>query len=172
MKVASKKIKTSWRNLFAFAWFFFLVLVVLSHDHLKQIKTRENLERMEAPHFPAGTLRRRDDLNLRIRPDPWDKRKKITLNVRGQSMQPELQPGDRIVAYIDSDLAEAEVGQLVTYIADLGQGQESYYTHKIVEIREDAGTGERVLVTRGVSNRNNDITRVTRDNFIGLSRKL
>lgn len=87
-------------------------------------------------------------------------------------MQPELQPGDRIVAYIDSDLAEAEVGQLVTYIADLGQGQESYYTHKIVEIREDAGTGERVLVTRGVSNRNNDITRVTRDNFIGLSRKL
>jgi len=86
-------------------------------------------------------------------------------------MRPELNPGDRIVTYVDEDIRRAELGQWVTFIADLPGGQESYYTHKIVEIHNDPRTGQRELVTRGINNIQNDRERVTEENFIGISRK-
>lgn len=124
------------------------------------------------PWFPKGTLRRKDDLMTRIRPDPLDGRKKIRLKVRGNSMRPELQNGDQIVVYVDSEIRQAKVGQLVTYIMDQDARQEAYYTHKVVEVHDNPWTGRRELVMRGVNNPTNDSIRVTQQNFVGLSRKL
>ena len=169
-----KKTNSSQLQIGRFAFGLALIVgSIVSYHHRPPSQSQEGWESRpgDAPRFPQGTLRRKDDLNTRLRPDPVDGRKKIRLNVRGSSMRPELNPGDRIVTYVDEDIRQAKLGQWVTFIADLPGGQESYYTHKIVAVYYDSGTGQRELVTRGINNIQNDRERVTEENFIGISRK-
>ena len=126
----------------------------------------------QGTRFPEGTLRRKADLQRRIRPDPGDGRKRIRLHVKGDSMLPVLQTGDWVSIDLDSELDDAEVGQLATYIATVGPGQESYYTHQIIQIDRNQSTGSPELVMRGINNPRNDVQRVTTENFIGISGKL
>ena len=120
--------------------------------------------------FPKGSLRRKEDLEMRLQADPADGRKKAGLNVRGNSMLPELKPGDQVKTYVDSKITDAKVGDYVTFIADIGKGQESYYTHKVAEVYKNP-LGGTELVTRGVNNPRNDRRRVDSSNFIGVTRK-
>lgn len=121
--------------------------------------------------FAPGTLRKREDLERRIMPDPVDGRKKISMNVKGDSMYPEIKQGDRVQTYVDSKITDAKVGDYVTFIARNRDGSESYYTHKVVETYNNP-LGGRELVTRGVNNSRNDRIRTDADNFIGVSRKV
>lgn len=127
---------------------------------------------IERLRVPKGTLRRKEELETRIRPDPKDGRKKVYLHVCGDSMLPELKTGDRIVVFVDSDFQDAKKGQLITYIADIGKRGECYYTHKVVEVENNPLTGRRELVVRGVNNSACDSQHVTRAKFIGISRKM
>jgi hypothetical protein len=122
--------------------------------------------------FAKGALKRKEYLERRIRLDPADRRKKIFLHVKGKSMLPYLHPGDLVVVYVDSKINDAQVGEMVTYIAAIGPRQESYYTHAIIRISRNPWTGEKELITRGLNNSQCDPQRVTGDNFIGISKQL
>lgn len=87
-------------------------------------------------------------------------------------MRPELNHGDQVVVDVDSDIRQVKVGQLITYIMDQDGRQEAYYTHKVVAIHGNPWTGRTELVTRGINNPKNDSARVTKENFIGISRKV
>jgi hypothetical protein len=170
-----KKPKHSRCPFLFFAGALALVLGAVSIDHQTSPSPvsydREGRRRLNPPWFPAGSLKRQGDLAARIRPDPADGRKKISLNVRGNSMRPELKDGDRVVVDVDSDIGQVKVGQWVTYIMNQNDRYEAYYTHKVVAINGNLWTGRRELVTRGVNNPGNDLARVTKENFIGISRK-
>ena len=119
---------------------------------------------------PRGSLERRDELESRLPRDPADGRVKASMRVNGDSMYPELKPGDKVKVYVDSKITDAKVGDTVTFIADIGRGQESYYTHKVVEVYRNPFGGTE-LVTRGVNNPRNDRVRTDSRNFIGVTRK-
>ena len=120
--------------------------------------------------FPKGSLQRKDDLERNIPSDPRDGRKKIGLNVRGDSMSPELNPGDIVKTYVDSKITDAKVGDYVTFINDNRNGTESYYTHKVAEFYRNPFV-KTELVTRGVNNNGNDRVRTDESNFVGVARK-
>lgn len=114
---------------------------------------------------PKGSLPRPDYIRQRIRPDPVDNRQKVSLTVRGGSMVPALRPGNVVVVYLDSKLSDIKKGDMVTFIADIGNGLESFYTHRVVEITSQG------LVTKGDSIGANDRGFVTNENFLGYTRR-
>ena len=171
-----KKPRHSRDHFLIFAGTLALILGAVAMDHQTSPSPvsydRDGRRRLHPPWFPAGSLKRQGDLAARIRPDPVDGRKIFRLTVRGISMRPELKDGDRVVVDVDSDIGRAKVGQWVTYIMNQDGRQEAYYTHKIVAIVGNPWTGRTELVTRGVNNPRNDLARVTKENFIGISRKV
>ncbi|NBV78231.1 hypothetical protein EBR66_08795 [bacterium] len=129
----------------------------------------DTLDPYKSTRFPRGTLPRKYNLLTNTATDSADGRKKIGQIVRGDSMRPELNPGDIVKTYVDSKITDVKVGDYVTFIND-GGGTESYYTHKVIEVYENPFGGTE-LVTRGVNNNGNDRVRVTECNFIGIARK-
>ena len=130
----------------------------------------DTLDPYKSTRFPRGALPRKYNLELRIGKDPTDGRKKIALNVRGNSMLPELNPGDIVKVYVDSKITDVKVGDYVTFIHDNRNGTESYYTHKVKEVYTNPLGGSE-LVTRGVNNNDNDSPRVDDCDFIGIAKK-
>ena len=121
--------------------------------------------------FPKGFLPRKNELESDTETDPIDGRKKVGMNVRGDSMRPELKPGDIVKTYVDSKIEDAKVGDLVTFIHDNGNGTESFYIHRVTEVYKNP-FGKTELVTRGSNNPRNDRVRTDSSNFVGVAKKL
>jgi hypothetical protein len=113
-----------------------------------------------------GTLPRKDELEMRLREDPVSGLKSFQATVRGDSMYPNIKPGDQVVVNVSSDIKDMKVGNVITFIYNHGNGTEAYYTHRVNKVGRDQ-QGNPVILTKGDHNKTPDNQLVTKANFIG-----